>query len=241
MARKLQAVELLRKGLIPSEIAVRMGVSEATVVQYIRTQVGEGAIRFSDVYFSWSAAKRAALEEAAQQLKVAKYPNRDLLRQRGLSVDDVHFYRSIRRRRVFAGDLYEHLAEAELAVHDMVLNTLIGKFGNGESGFWRQGVPLAVRKRCHERREEDDEPSESPFQYTTLIELAEVIGKNWPVFQPVLPKAYTVNKQAVICDFARLNRIRNSVMHPVKRRRWTEDDFEFAKRFHTIFEPFRAT
>ena len=106
--------------------------------------------------------------------------------------------------------------------------------------FWRKGIPAPVRKRCQERREEDDEPS-APFRYTTLIDLAEIIDKKWSLFQPVLPKHYMSNKQLLSSDFTRLNRIRNTVMHPVKRREWSEDDFEFTKRLRATFEGYRAT
>lgn len=237
MARKTEAGDLLKEGLLPSEIATRMGISASSVLQYLRTRVGEGALRFSDIYFSWPAATRQLLADAVEEQK-----GRDWTESRnGITRDDVEFYRSIRQRRVFAGDLYEHLAETELAIHDMARRILVTHFGDGEAGYWRQGVPVNVRKRCHERREEDDEPSESPFQYTTLIELADIIGKNWSVFREVLPKGYAANKRALTDDFARLNRIRNAVMHPVKRRRWSEDDFEFAKRLRMVFEKFRAT
>jgi hypothetical protein len=239
MARKHEAENLLRKGLLPSEIAVVMGISPKSVVQYLQTRVGEGALRFSEIYFSWPAAKRDLLAETADEVKRRRMVNNRRLSERGLAREDLEFFQSLRQRRVFAGDLYEHLAETELAVHDMVRRTLIKQFGDGEASYWRQGIPVNIRKRCHERREDDSEPNDSPFQYTTLIELAEIIGKNWPLFQPDIPKPYAANKQALLSDFARLNRIRNAVMHPVKRRRWSEDDFEFAKRLRAAFERFR--
>lgn len=44
---KEQAEKLLRSGLYPSQIASEMGVSVSTVIQYLRTRVGEGALRLS--------------------------------------------------------------------------------------------------------------------------------------------------------------------------------------------------
>jgi hypothetical protein len=218
-----------------------MGISPASVVQYLRTRVGEGALRFSDIYFSWPSSVRESLEAAADAQKTRNHVDYRVLNANGLALEDLELYQSIRRRRVFAGDLYEHVAEADLALHDMVSAVLVKEFADGEAGYWRRGIPVNIRKRCHERREDDNEFSESPFQYTTLIELGEIIGKNWALFQPTLPKKYAGNKHDLARDLERLNRIRNTVMHPVKRRRWTEDDFEFAKQVRLAFEQFRAS
>jgi len=241
MARKTQAEGLLREGLLPTEIAARMNVSVATVIQYLRTRVGEGALRFSEIYFSWPAEKRELLRDAAEEIKKRNNVDSERLRTRGLTREDVDFFRSIRQRRVFAGDLYEHVAETELAIHDMVRGVLVKQFGDGESGYWRQGVSVGVRKRCHERREEDESPSKSPLQYTTLIELADIISKNWTLFHPILPKHYAASKRVLERDFGRLSQIRNAVMHPVKRRQWSEEDFEYARGLRMAFEKFRAT
>ena len=64
MARKNEAEQLLRQGLCPSEIAGRMGISVKSVVQYLRTQVGEGSLRLSDLYFSWPPEKRGDPSES---------------------------------------------------------------------------------------------------------------------------------------------------------------------------------
>lgn len=59
MARKPEAENLLRQGLLPSQMAQRMGISTSSVVEYLRSGVGEGALRFSQIYFSWSASIRS--------------------------------------------------------------------------------------------------------------------------------------------------------------------------------------
>jgi hypothetical protein len=163
------------------------------------------------------------------------------LEANGLTREDLEIDRSIRQRRLFTGDMYEHVAEAELALHDMVRTVLVEEFGDGDSGYWRQGIPVSIRKHCQDRREDDTEPCKSAFQYTTLIDLAEIIRKNWAVFRPVLPKKDADNQREVARDLDRLNIIRNTVMHPVKRRRWTDDDFEFVREIRLAFEQFRVT
>ena len=76
------------------------------------------------------------------------------------------------------------------------------------------------------------------FHYTDLLDLYEIMAKNWSLFQDELPEQYKRNRNTLKSDFNRLNRIRNSVMHPVKRRRWSEDDFQFAAKLHAMFQLF---
>src|SRR5215831_13779957 len=91
-------------------------------------------------------------------------------------------------------------------------------------------------EKCQERREEDEEPSGSPLQYTMLIELSQIIEKNWSLFEPLLSKNYHANKKLLTSNLTRLNWIRNAVVHPVKRRRWSESDFQFAAKLHADFK-----
>src|SRR5262245_54056036 len=236
MSRKIEAEQLLKQGLMPSEIASRMGISVASVIQYLRTRVGEGALRLSEIYFYFPPAKREFLKRATESSREGL----DVLRRNGLTREELNLYNDVHKRSAFAGDLYEHVSEAELAIHDLVFRTLKEAFGEAESGYWRKGVPVQIRKKCQERREEDEEPCDSPFQYTTLIELSQIIKKHWNLFQTELPKAYSSDGATIAKDLTRLNWIRNAVMHPVKRRRWSEGDFQFASKLRNAFQPYRA-
>jgi hypothetical protein len=194
-------------------------------------------LRLSEIYFYFPPAKREFLKRASET-------GRDgldgFLRRSGLTREELDLYNDVHKRSAFAGDLYEHVSETELAIHDLVLRTLKQEFGEAETGYWRKGVPVQIRKKCHERREEDEEPCDSPFQYTTLIELSQIIKKHWNLFQTKLPQAYSSDGPAIAKDLTRLNWIRNAVMHPVKRRRWSEEDFQFASKLRTAFQPYRA-
>jgi predicted transcriptional regulator len=236
MSRKIEAEELLKHGLLPSEIASRMGISVASVVQYLRTRVGEGALRLSEIYFYLPPEKRELLKRASENSP----DGLDVLRQKGLTREELDLYNDVHKRSAFAGDLYEHVSETELAIHDMVSRTLKQAFGETEEGYWRKGVPVQIRKKCQDRREEDEEPCDSPFQYTTLIELSQIIKKNWNLFQTKLPKGYSSDGARIAKDLSRLNWIRNAVMHPVKRRRWSEADFQFASKLRAAFQSYRA-
>jgi hypothetical protein len=104
-------------------------------------------------------------------------------------------------------------------------------------------IPLSIRTKCATRREEDDDPIDDNFVYTTLIELKEILNKNWREFQDVLPRRWADRKKEFLSALCRLNGIRNAVMHPVKNRQWTEDDFDFVRDFkpglHEFIENYR--
>jgi hypothetical protein len=230
MARKNEAEQLLRQGLCPSEIAGRMGISVKSVIQYLRTQVGEGSLRLSDLYFSWSPTKREILQNAS----FGEYTDR-LLTANGLCRDELYLFLSVSGPYVFVGDLYEYVSMAEVGIHRLVRVRLEHEFGPDENGWWRKGIPSSIRVKCVSRREEDDDPCEEPYAYTTLIDLGGVISKNWGLFEAEVPKDYRANRKQLESDLVRLNKIRNSVMHPVKERKWSEDDFVFARRMCASF------
>ena len=241
MARKEEAETLIRSGLTPSEAAKQMAVSVATVVQYLRLRVGEGELRFSEIYFHLPLEKRQVVEMEMKGHNPTMTLDKSIKLNFCITPDDIRFYKSLRTRSTFAGDLYEYVSEVEIALHDLVSRVLRQAFGEEESGYWRKGVPVAIRKKCQERREGDEEPCDFPLQYTTLIELSQIIGENWTLFQQLLPTEYRSNRKVLTTEFARLNWIRNAVMHPVKRRRWSESDFQFAAKLHEAFKHYRVT
>jgi hypothetical protein len=167
MARKHEAEELLRQGACPSEIATRMGVSVNSAIQYLCTRVGEGSLRLSDIYFSWPPEKRDVLQRARR----GRYPDDGLLSSNGLCREELELFESLRGRRVFSGDMYDYVSEAEVAIHKLVRTILEHALGAEESGWWREGIPVSVREKCASRRKLDEQPSEHPYAYATLIDL----------------------------------------------------------------------
>ena len=238
MARKNEAERLLKDGLYPSLIAKEMGISASTVIQYLRTQVGEGSLRLSDLFFSWSPEKREILQQAVN----ANYQDRNLLLvENELCPEELYLFIKLRNRRTFAGDMYEYVSETEIIIHELVSNILQREFGTDESCWWRKGIPVKIRKKCASLREEDEEPCGFPYAYTSLIDLATIILKKWALFKNNVPARYTSNRKQLESDFARLNRIRNAVMHPVKDRNWTEEDFEFVREVFGLFKEIDAS
>jgi hypothetical protein len=230
MARKDEAEDWLREGLYPSAIARRMGISTKSVIQYLRTKVGEGSLRLSDVYFSWSAEKREILQQAGKK----KFPDVRLLSANELSREDFDLFLSLFGSR-FVGDLYEYISLTERAIHRLVRSRLEREYGPTDDGWWRKGIPSAIRVKCVSRREEDQDPAEQ-FAYTTLIDLRTVISGNWRLFQNEIPEQYRSDRRKLESDLTRLNGIRNFVMHPVKEKKWTDDDFIFVRSLCKLFD-----
>ena len=125
--------------------------------------------------------------------------------------------------------MYEDLRCIETTLHEKIREALIRRFGDTESGWWRQGVPESVRLRCQERREKDtDEPCQV-FCYSDLLDLDSVLQDQWLLLNNLFPE-YRANRKELSKDLRKLNRIRNKIMHPV--RGWVPDetDFDFVRR-----------
>ena len=91
------------------------------------------------------------------------------------------------------GDMYEDIRTIEVGLHKLIRRGLEEKFGSSESGWWREGVPLGVRKKCVERREEDDSKEwPQPYCYTDLIDLKTILDSNWGVLCDCLPCHFAI-------------------------------------------------
>jgi predicted transcriptional regulator len=66
---------LLRGWLDASAIAAEMGISFASVVQYLCTRVGERALRHSDIYFAIPKDKRQTLQKVLEAMEGESYVN----------------------------------------------------------------------------------------------------------------------------------------------------------------------
>lgn len=229
MARKHEAERLLRTGLSPSQIASEMDISVKSVLQYLQTRVGEGALKVSDLLFSIPSDMRAKFAAAMVERNGAQSISWHKLKRGTYCREELDLYCQLSNQVTLAGDLYEDIAAIEVQLHDLVRAVLSKEYG--QDTWWRDGIPLPIRKDCVSRREEDDHPSDDEFSYTTFINLKAIIDKNWTVFRGAFPHQWSTNKKELLKDLDRLNTIRNGVMHPVKKRRWAEDDFEFVRNF----------
>jgi hypothetical protein len=230
MPKSEEAVRLLREGLPPSEIAARLNTSAADVMRHLCLKVGEGDLRRSDIVFSIDSRLRHAIEEIVAEKNVTSMRViAGELRRRGFDTNrlDVRIYLRYRRARVVLGDLYELVRNIEVRLHRFIKEAFIQEYG--EEGWWRGGIPDRIRADCAAVRERDPEPADDAYCYTTLLNLREILDKQWSVLGPRLPKKIQSDKKEFLDALKRLNGIRNAVMHPVRSDRFTDDDFEFVR------------
>jgi hypothetical protein len=236
MGRRHEVVDLLKQGLSPTEIISTLKLNPNTIFPYLFWGVGAGLIRRSDVVFSYDPETRNTIESIIQKTNsVNKY---NILKEAQkenlfLNRETVEGYLNFRDAKFVWGDMYEYIREIEIDLHKFIKNSLILKYG--DEGWWRNGVPTGIRKDCVGSYEEDDEPASEPFCYTTFIQLGRIMEDQWNIFKEKLPSQLSSNRKQLLLDLGRLNRIRNSVMHPVKDVKLTEQDFDFVRSYRNIF------
>ena len=137
-------------------------------------------------------------------------------------------------------ETYELIAFIEERLHLFVRQRLKQAFGEEDERWWDQGVPLNIRKDCAQRREEDRR-KRHPYTYIYLIDLKEILDKNWKHFEVDFRqvKGQVKTKKDFLDGLVRINEIRKQVMHPV-RGEVTQDDLEFARQMRDIIENFTA-
>lgn len=131
---------------------------------------------------------------------------------------------------------YELVTWVEERLHMFIGRRLQQAFGEEETKWWHQGVPQPIRKKCADRREED--PNRRPlYNYTDLIDLKDIMDKNWRHFENDFRKVkgQVMSKKEFLDGLVRLNEIRKSVMHPV-RGVLTEADLAFAHQMREVVE-----
>ena len=241
MLRKDRAAELLRQGLPPSRIAEAMGTSTPAVMQYLCLKIGEGELRRSDIAFSLPHRLRAQIEESIEHTKSTnpRVVSREL-QKRSVAVNryDVAVYIQYRRARFVLGDMYELLRTVEIRLHTFIKQAFRLEFG--EANWWRSGVPDTIRAECAALLEKDPEPADEPYSYTHVISLWEILDKRWSTLSKYMPADLLSRKKDIIGRLLRLNRIRNSVMHPARNSVLTEDDFEFIRNLESDLADLQA-
>lgn len=235
MGRPHESAELLLKGFTPSKIASKFGISTKSVKQYLFIAIGMGLIRRSGILFSIDRPVRMKLNQIIAELDTeniytihGKLKNSEIY----INVEDLEIYLDLRKDGAFTGDLYVFLIDLEKTMHKQIEEILKKKYGEGEEGWWRKGIPQNVRLDCVKSRELDQDFPADPYCYSTTIHLKKIIDKNWALFNQYLPPQESSDKRALMKAFDRINVIRNKVMHPVRKTPPTEDEFEFIRDMH---------
>jgi Helix-turn-helix domain len=235
MRAREEVLELFREGLDPMQVSQARGTTVQTTIGYLEQLVGRGLVRRSDVLFSVPRTRREPVmrlldgdERHAGRLR----PLMEALERDGhrVSWEELRVVVAFYDAASSYGDMYEDLRSIECELHRLLRRILEQRFGGGEGGWWRSGIPLDVRRECQQRREEDPYPAPEPWCYADLKHLERIVDKQWTVVVEHLPVC-PEDKRAVVADLARLNRIRNQVMHPVRGEQPDEEDFEFVRGF----------
>lgn len=134
--------------------------------------------------------------------------------------------------------LYEAVAWIDENLHMFVRQQLKKAYGIEDDQWWMQGIPLTIRQKCAQRREEDPRRKEQ-YNYIDLIDLKEILDKNWRHFEACFNrvKGQIKTKKDLLDNLVRLNEIRKTVMHPV-RGSATQDDLKFAVEMQDIIKGF---
>ena len=225
---------LLSEGLSPSQIADQCAVPTCSVIQQLSVAVNKGQVLRSDVLSTLLSKEWRVMADI-----LADHPDGspericDLLIsafEYATDVDELKLYLAYRKKPIRAGDIYGLLYEIERTLHELVRTVLVREHGPQETEWWGQGVPEKVRVACAQAREQDAEFVHGPYNYTTLINLACILDKNWRSFELRLPAAVAHKKAEFMRELKRINGVRNRVMHPVRGEPPTEEEFEFVKK-----------
>jgi hypothetical protein len=195
MARKHEAVNLLRDGLSPSAIAGVMGISVKRVLGYLYNQVGEGRILRSDIAFSIRPEIRAKVEAIISMPIIysdgppqpatpppawkgswasVKKGGRGVTFE-AAELEEAKAYCELRGERTALGDMYEWIYEIEVELHKYIRTILLLAHGADEAGWWRRSVPEQVRIACQTACESDPDPAKDAFCYTNFIHLKKIL------------------------------------------------------------------
>ncbi|MBI4233236.1 MAG: tetratricopeptide repeat protein [Chloroflexi bacterium] len=133
-------------------------------------------------------------------------------------------------------EAYDLVTWVEETLHMFIRQRLQQAFGREETEWWQHGVPQPIRVKCASRREEDL-VRRPLYNYSDLIDLKDIMDKNWRHFENDLPKAGTqvMSKKEFLDGLGSLNEIRKTVMHPV-RGNLTEADMTLARQMKSVVE-----
>ncbi len=112
-------------------------------------------------------------------------------------------------------ELYGLVLPTETMLRLFIRHRLQQELGKEESEWWLKGVPENIRVDCAQMREKDCHRKDC-FDYTYLIDLKEIINKQWKLFEPGFQRVKDKfkSKKEFLEGLIRLNEIRNLVAHP---------------------------
>jgi len=114
-------------------------------------------------------------------------------------------------------DAWHIINDLEGLFHTDVLCTLKGHFGIQNDDWWVRGVPLEIRRKCGDLRENEGRIKRDD-QYLHLINYREIVMANWELFEIKFSLAGSGRSKSAKTEWlVKLNEIRNVTHH---RSKW---------------------
>lgn len=201
----------------------------------LSAHIGAMAVVYKESHREWALTRDPDVEEAESPGEAASMLRRFV-------VDEVEPHEPPSSPQHRDLDLLSNLSQGymlvatmELRLHNFVLQKLRVEHGDQD---WRKQVPQSVRKACSDRYEMDDNRYKWE-QYLYLIDLKDIIEKRWHLFQIHAERLDKFPGKAQLIKYLEeLNRLRNQIMHPLKRKPLGQEDFEFLSEFSRRLEQF---
>jgi len=234
MARHNEALELLKQGNSPSQIAKTLGIATSSALGYLQRCVGEEPLCRYEILLHIDRESREIVETVIEEGPFESVDNfvrraHKALEDGGCSMDRQELLAYLKLRDAFFADIYKMLRKIETNLHRSIRKALVEKYGR--DSWWREGVPENIRMYCATACEGDSHQAGEPYSYATFIHLKEIYDKQWGLLSQTLPRSVSCDKRKFLSSMNRLNRIRNTVMHPVRGDRLKDDDFGFVESF----------
>lgn len=123
---------------------------------------------------------------------------------------------------------YGLIANIEKRLHGFIKDTLKQELGDSEKEWWVKGIPLKIRQKCVNRREEDG-LNDDHYNYTDITDLMQILDNNWGLF---LPRFKGVDKRDFLNSLNTLNTIRRTIMHPIRGISGQIQDIKFLEKLN---------
>lgn len=116
-----------------------------------------------------------------------------------------------------------HLVEKSGSVTDelerllavIVVRQLKKTFGDSDDGWWRQGIPVNIRKRVATTREEDKTPV-ALEGYFFITDYKDIIEQNWTLFESIFCEDRKKSKSDNLSWIVKFSDIRRVPAHPTR-------------------------
>lgn len=103
----------------------------------------------------------------------------------------------------------------QVRISNFIINKLKEEFSDNSEQWWTEGIPLKVRRKIVQMREED--PSRGDYEkYFLLIHYRDIVLANWLLFKDKFAFSTEGKKENQVKWIQKLNSIRNKVFHPEK-------------------------